>query len=152
MWNSALIQWQWIIWCWVTSDQWVTKQKSKQQVSSCEKCTWWWTSGIWSKVIQHLDMWGWLCFALGLFDHLCLEPDGNSFIFVSAMDESCEHADVFFPPLLRRKLLLVWFHLNCCTLKAEKSSVTRMLARVSTKKHTSAQHGRSHWCSVLQGE
>lgn len=36
------------------SDQPVIKQKWNQQLSSCEKCTW-------SKVIEHLDMWSWIC-------------------------------------------------------------------------------------------
>lgn len=74
------------------------RQKSKQQVSSCEKCTWCGplASGVKSQSI-------WICeagSALGLFDHLCLEPDRNSFIFMSAVDESCECADGVLPPPL----------------------------------------------------
>lgn len=81
------------------------RQKSKQQVSSCEKCTW---CGPLASGVKPSSIW--ICeagSALGLFDHLCLEPDRNSFIFLSAVDESCECTDgVFPPPFFKRQ--------NCC--------------------------------------
>lgn len=102
-----------------------------------------WTSGIWSKVIEHLDMWAWNC--TGAVWSLMLQPDGNSFIFMSAMSEYCECADGFFPyPFWKAKQLLMWFHSICyCTFKAETSSLNRMLAGVSTKLYTSVQNSRA---------
>lgn len=129
MWNSALIQWWWIM---TLGSLGSTSHRAKIKTAGLKlwKMHLAWTSGIWTKVIEHLDMWAWICtepvwslrFAVWLellHLHVC-------------MDRYCERADVFFPSaFLKAKRLLMWFNLiYCCTFKAETSSLNRMLAGV----------------------
>lgn len=106
-----------------------------------------WTFGIWSKVIEHLDMWGWIC-------------TGAVWSLMFAAWRELLHLHVchgwilwvcrcfFSSPFLKAKRLLMWFHLICCccTFKAETSSPNRMLVGVSTKLYTSV---RNSWALIL---
>lgn len=79
-----------------------------------------WTSGIWSKVIEHLDMWGWDLHQSCLITYVCcLTGTPSSSCLPRMKTVSVQMFFSFlFSPLLKAKQLLMWFHFICCTLKS----------------------------------